>query len=672
MQVDQTQFAQFYNELIQTDPAIGSEMETAVAASATSELTSTRAAPESPIRAALETIVLTTGRPVLDIRRGAAVVEFNEIESEIWKQRLTGANHLLAPNIPAVGRIELANHPRGVAWLGTGWLVRDNVVVTNRHVADILGESNGRGFQFRPGFDDTPVRASIDFLEEFDSGSSLEFPLCSIIHIERGGGPDLAFLRIEPITGQSLPQPVAVSTTTAQAGEHVAVIGYPARDNFFPDPAAMDRIFRHRYDKKRLAPGLITGKTSDHIFHDCSTLGGNSGGEVVSLKTGHAVALHFAGTLFTKNHAVPIEIVSQRLDDVLGGRTGRCASPVTNDSEALNVQSASADGGRFIEATFPIKIRVEIGNLIGETTSAISTPKPSRPAVIDIDADDDLIETNKARPEDYGDRKGYQLDFLGDGFEVPLPKLIDNQCDILEFSLDGASQQVLQYHHYSVVMSKSRRMCRFSAVNIDGNRYKRTVRAGWRFDPRIPKSSQIMKECYGNPPKFSRGHMTRREDPAWGSQAEADQGNRDSMHVTNTVPQIQPFNAGVWLSLEDYALQNARKDDQRISVFTGPFLADDDPIRDAIKIPITFWKVIAFIHDETGGLSATGYTMSQKSFIGEEEFVFGRHESNQRPIAEIERRAGISFGLLAGSDPLAHTEESAPTMLTHPRQIRFV
>jgi hypothetical protein len=36
----------------------------------------------------------------------------------------------------------------------------------------------------------------------------------------------------------------------------------------------------------------------------------------------------------------------------------------------------------------------------------------------------------------------------------------------------------------------------------------------------------------------------------------------------------------------------------------------------------TFWKIIAFIHDETKKLCATGYTMSQESYLKEEEFVF--------------------------------------------------
>jgi endonuclease G len=248
--------------------------------------------------------------------------------------------------------------------------------------------------------------------------------------------------------------------------------------------------------------------------------------------------------------------------------------------------------------------------------------------------------------------------------------LTRNQDDVLTFAFDGKSGTVLDYHHFSVVMSKGRRMCRFSACNIDGDQSKRTGRAGWQFDPRIPNSAQIMKECYGAEPKFSRGHMTRREDPAWGSAA--DLGNRDSMHVTNTVPQIQPFNGGIWMDLEDYALQNARKDKMQISVFTGPFLDDSDPIRFGVKVPVIFWKVIAFIHDQTGKLCATGYTMSQKSFIGEEEFVFGRHENNQRPIKEIERRAGISFGPLAELDPLKDQLESVAAPLTRASQIRFL
>ena len=232
-------------------------------------------------------------------------------------------------------------------------------------------------------------------------------------------------------------------------------------------------------------------------------------------------------------------------------------------------------------------------------------------------------------------------------------------------------------------MSRSRRMCFLSAVNIDGNLSKKSKRVGWKWDPRLPKAQQIMNECYGDPPRFSRGHMTRREDPGWGNAATAKRGNEDSMHVTNTTPQMQAFNAPIWLALEDYALEHAREDDMKISVFTGPYFTDDDPTMYGVRIPLTFWKIIAFIHDETGKLCATGYEMNQEqSLQPEEEFVFGPFTSPQLGVAtqvsirSIEAKSGISFGKLAAVDPLAGEEESVDGGMRAPlgtlEHIRFV
>jgi endonuclease G len=125
------------------------------------------------------------------------------------------------------------------------------------------------------------------------------------------------------------------------------------------------------------------------------------------------------------------------------------------------------------------------------------------------------------------------------------------------------------------------------------------------------------------------------------------------------------------LGLEDYALEHAREDDMRISVSTGPFLAADDPVRFGVQVPRAFWKVIAFIHDETGRLCATGYTMSQEAFLRDEEFVFGQHETAQVPIRAIEERAGITFGPLAAIDPLADVDEAVLAPLRDFSQIRF-
>jgi endonuclease G len=229
-------------------------------------------------------------------------------------------------------------------------------------------------------------------------------------------------------------------------------------------------------------------------------------------------------------------------------------------------------------------------------------------------------------------------------------------------------------------MNAKRRQCFFSACNIDGARSKSSKRTAWRFDPRIPQEMQIMKECYGSTPKFSRGHMTRREDPAWGTTAAVIQrGADDSMHVTNVTPQMQSFNAPIWLALEDYALQHAREDDQKISVFTGPYFTKNDPTMFGVRIPVKFWKVIAFVHDETGELCATGYEMSQEDNLEPPEFVFGDfvspqlNVSTQVAISTIEARAGISFDGLADVDPLSSEGVGEPTRpLLFPEQIRFI
>jgi endonuclease G len=164
--------------------------------------------------------------------------------------------------------------------------------------------------------------------------------------------------------------------------------------------------------------------------------------------------------------------------------------------------------------------------------------------------------------------------------------------------------------------------------------------------------------------------MTRREDPNWGPQAKA--ANADTFFVTNACPQIQPFNAGIWNDLEDYALQNSRQDDMRISVFTGPIFSAADPEYFDVRIPLRFWKVIAFIHDHTGKLSATGYTMSQEALLPEAEFVFGQFRTYQESIGVIEEETGLNFGKLASLDPYRIRPEGPATPLLSIEQVRWV
>jgi endonuclease G len=632
---------------------------------------------------ALETIVLRTGRPVLAVKKDEAQLVFTDADSEVWRERLKTAHDQLTPAIRAVGRIELENHPR-LEWVGTGWLVRPEILVTNRHVANEFSRMEGNSFVFRTGLRGKTMGANVDFVEEFGRLDSSTFRLREVLHIEPESGPDVAFLAVEPLSGKALAHHIDLSDRAAQELQMVAAIGYPARDSRIPDQALMESIFGNVFDKKRLAPGQIIAGGSTTIEHDCSTLGGNSGSVLLDLKTGKALGIHFAGRFLEANFAVPATLIQDSL-----GRIGRAAkrpeAPRSSDGNAgasgsirlqkrpPEVTTAMGDDSRGVTFIVPLRVTVDIGSPTREpqhpapAQQPLSRPTPPKPAAVD-DTSDEVVLT-EAVPEDLAGRQGFDREFLG--FNVPLPKVVRDTSQILKFQSNGRQEQELRYRNFSVVMNRDRRLCFFSAVNVDGSRPQKIKRGAWRTDPRIPANAQIIHECYGNEPKFSRGHMTRREDPMWGNLEDAAQGNLDSMHVTNVVPQMQPFNAGIWLGLEEFALENARQDDMRICVFTGPFLLDSDPEKFGVRIPVSFWKVIAFIHDETGDLTATGYTMSQQDFLREEEFVFGQHETAQISIRSIEQQTGLSFGNLSSLDPLRDTDESIAGPLTSFRQIRF-
>jgi endonuclease G len=629
----------------------------------------------------LESIILRRTRPVLAIRDNDTVLNFvDQADSEIWLARLKKAKPILDHAIHAVGRINLQG--ARLDWVGTGWLVASNILVTNRHVAREFATRKGDGYTFQTGLNG-PMSADVDFLQEISNPAQLIFKLIRPLHIEEEPGPDLSFFEVEITSGNSslaAPIDLAARITTTQ---NVATIGYPAYDSRIPEPALMEDIFGKTYNKKRLAPGGITEVNPTLLLHTCTTLGGNSGSAVIDLDSGQALGLHFSGSFLATNYAVRADVVKRLLADV---RAGRVTRPETRKPAPVAVapRAPAVRVPRTGSGTASITIPLTVTVSLGDAAAPLARRLRAAPS-LSADAGGGAVEGEEAVAEDYRDRGGYQPEFLGGGkMKVDLPSVERAADDLLDFQIDGKSESELKYEHYSVTMSRSRRMCLFSAVNIDGNLSKKSARVGWKWDPRIPKAQQIMNECYGNPPKFSRGHMTRREDPGWGNAKTAKRGNEDSMHVTNTTPQMQAFNAPIWLALEDYALGHAKEDEMKISVFTGPYFEDQDPEMYGVRIPLAFWKIIAFIHDETGKLCATGYEMNQqKTLQPEEEFVFGPFTSpqlnvaTQVPIRSIEARSGLSFGRLASVDPLAGSDEGladagSRAPLEALEQIRFI
>ncbi len=547
-----------------------------------------------PEEALPEAIVLAVGRPSLLIRNG----EFEEPELETWRQRLAPHRTTLANATPAVGRVEVSNHP-DFAWLGTGWMVDERTLVTNRHVAAEFATRRGGNFVFIRNFQGTTLNPRIDFREEFGSAEEKQYAISEIrlIAENRQGAPDVAILVLkEPIDFPHLSIGRA-----ARKGQMIAVVGYPARDSLRNPGPAMEDIFKGIYDVKRLAPGFVTEASAGMIVqHDCTTLGGNSGSPLIDVESGKVVGLHFSGRFGRSNFAVD----ANTLQSVLGSRrTGRGAGEcAAEDERRVTVQSLA-------------------------------------------------------------DREGYNEEFLGSAHAVPLPQLSrELLADVVSVRQRGRGQEryVLDYMHFSIVMCKSRKGAFLTAVNIDGAREVGGIsRVSWTPDPRISSEFQLSGRIYDQRISMDHGHLVRRLDPVWGNPTEAKKAHDDTFFLTNSLPQRHIFNAGNWLDLEDYLLiQGANRDNTKLTVFTGPVFRESDPEIRGVQVPVEFWKVAAAA-DSNGDLRAAGYLLSQSAFLDDLEFVPGRFRTYQVPITRIQERTGLDFGTTTNSDVL-QSDESLP------------
>lgn len=233
--------------------------------------------------------------------------------------------------------------------------------------------------------------------------------------------------------------------------------------------------------------------------------------------------------------------------------------------------------------------------------------------------------------EALADRQGYHADFLGQ-FTVAWPQLAEPYRNDL-LPIDGSTEDRLDYTHFSIAMSKSRRLALFTGVNIEGGSLVDVVRGKdrWSYDGRIPSEAQIGEFLYADN-LLDRGHLVRRQDPNWGTQAS--QANADTFHFTNCAPQMAGFNQKNWLDLENYLLENTRRWRSRATVFSGPVFSEADQLYRNVPIPSAYWKVVAFL-GEDGKPSATAYLISQSGELGRLSVMFGRFRTYQCSVLHI-------------------------------------
>ena len=237
---------------------------------------------------------------------------------------------------------------------------------------------------------------------------------------------------------------------------------------------------------------------------------------------------------------------------------------------------------------------------------------------------------------------GYDLGFLETRVALPRP-------------LQGAAE--LTYPRFTVLLDAGRRLASITGVNIDGGLLRDLPRTGeWRLDPRIDAAAQTGPEVYSRN-ELDRGHLVRRRDPGWGTVDEARAATEATFFYPNAAPQAAGFNQSkeLWLGLEDHVIEYAETTDQRVSVFTAPVLADDDPPYRGIRIPLRFWKVAAWQGPDR--LAAAGFVLDQSELVTTPDGLFaapplGAFRTFQVPVIEIAQITGIDLGPLADADVL--------------------
>jgi phosphatidylserine/phosphatidylglycerophosphate/cardiolipin synthase-like enzyme len=358
------------------------------------------------IEVALETIVREE-RPVLFVKNDWIDVADATIigeEAKTLVADLDAKRSTMQALMPLVGRVDIEGFP-GNDFLGTGWFVADDVVVTNRHVALLFARQDGRRFVFARGVAGRPMEPSLSTLHEFDDlavDQARVFAITDILYIEPEPGPDIAFLRVARRTDGAGRRFLEV--TKDDVGDNIPVftVGYPAKapKSVISDQDQMKRLYRNRYDVKRAAPGYTMSPGGGATRHDCTTLGGASGSPLISLAAGEVVGMHFAGLYHETNYAVRASVLNDYIKTKRWDRpaivetrpvrpltTPPPASPpppqtVAPSSKPAALQS-TGEHGRAVTVTLPLSITVSLGEPYASAAPRIDVAACAHAAELD-------------------------------------------------------------------------------------------------------------------------------------------------------------------------------------------------------------------------------------------------------------------------------------------------
>jgi endonuclease G len=162
-----------------------------------------------------------------------------------------------------------------------------------------------------------------------------------------------------------------------------------------------------------------------------------------------------------------------------------------------------------------------------------------------------------------------------------------------------------------------------------------------QLDGRVPRPSGFRRDRQLSTPGaadadyrnsgYSRGHMAPAADFTGSAEAV-----RATFLLSNTVPQHQKVNAGVWAQLER-GIRRAAAEARTAWVFTGPLFesAPQTIGSGEVAVPSHTWKVVLLIDGESTRMIA--------AIVPKADIALGSVVDFLTTVDEVERRAGLDF-----------------------------
>lgn len=213
----------------------------------------------------------------------------------------SGTSDVLLRAIGAVGRIEVPDAP--MEFVGTGFLVGEGLVLTNRNIAQQFADGLGnKGLALHRD-------ARIDFGREVGGETAASVPIIGVRLVHPYW--DVAILEVGPVSPPRAP--LRLQVRPPSDSRTVAVVGYPAMDTRGGGQVQKDLLRdvsgRKRVSMGRMRPGIVQvempgARRIPAVQHEANTTAGVGGAPLVDVETGLVLGIHFAW-FKDANSAVP-------------------------------------------------------------------------------------------------------------------------------------------------------------------------------------------------------------------------------------------------------------------------------------------------------------------------------------------------------------------------------